>query len=59
MLQTSNIGNWGIVGKKRKKATLLALLLDFICDFKATPPHRGRGPILQTMGKIAHIANLL
>jgi hypothetical protein len=58
MLQTSDIGNWGIVAKKREKATSLALLLDFIRDFKATP-HRGREPILQTMGKIAKFVAFL
>jgi ferredoxin len=51
MLQTSNIGNWGIVGKKRKKATLLALLLDFICDFKATPPIGAGGQSDKLWGK--------
>jgi hypothetical protein len=59
MLQTSNIANWGFVAKKCVKATLLALLLDFIRDFKATPIGTGGGAIPQTMGKIAHIVVFL
>jgi hypothetical protein len=52
MLQASDIANWG----KTQKTTLLKLLLDFICDLKPTP-HWGRGPILQTMARIARIVS--